>query len=254
MDKLSSSAAAAVRDIADGASILIGGFGPIQGWPISLIKALHEHGARNLTLIMNTPGVGPLTPQILAESGQIRKLIATYAAYPTRRTPVEECIRDGVIELELVPQGTLVERLRAGGAGLAAFYTPTSVGTPIAAGKEERQFGGRRYVLETSAARRLRVRPRRTGGPPRQPRLPARLAQLQPGVRYGRHGHRRRGRRRRRAGRDRSRGGGHTRYLRRPRRAHRGDDGRRGPAGAVRGSRPAAATRGRATRPALPPG
>ncbi len=148
MDKLSDSAAAAVRDIADGASVVIGGFGPIQGWPVSLIKALREHGARDLTLIMNTPGVGPLTPQILAESGQIRKLIATYAAYPTRRTPVEERIRDGAIELELVPQGTLVERLRAGGAGLAAFYTPTSVGTPIAAGKEERQFGGQRYVLE----------------------------------------------------------------------------------------------------------
>ncbi len=148
MEKVARCAADAVRDIPDGAAIAIGGFGPIQGWPSSLILALRAHGARELTLIMNSPGVGPLTPQVLAESGQIRKLIATYAAYPTRRTPIEEQIRSGAIAVELVPQGTLVERLRAGGAGLAAFYTPTAVGTDIAAGKEERLFNGRRYVLE----------------------------------------------------------------------------------------------------------
>ncbi len=150
MEKVARSAADAVHDIPDGASIAIGGFGPIQGWPSSLILALREQGARELTLIMNSPGVGPLTPQVLAESGQIRKLIATYAAYPTRRTPIEEQIRSGAIAVELVPQGTLVERLRAGGAGLAAFYTPTAVGTDIAAGKEERLFNGRRYVLESA--------------------------------------------------------------------------------------------------------
>jgi 3-oxoacid CoA-transferase len=150
MDKVVSSAREAVRDIPDGAAIVIGGFGVIQGWPINLLSALREQGARALTLIFNSPGVGPLSPQMLAESGQIRKLIATYAAYPTTRTPVEDRLKDGTIALELVPQGTLVERLRAGGAGLAAFYTPTGVGTDIAKGKEERTFNGRRYILETA--------------------------------------------------------------------------------------------------------
>ncbi len=149
-DKVVDSAAAAVADIADGASILLGGFGVVQGWPSSLITALQQRGPRALTIICNTPGVGPTSPQILCESGQIRKLIASFAAYPTRPTPVEAAIKAGEIELELVPQGTLIERVRAGGAGLAAFYTPTSVGTEIAIGKEERIFDGRRYVLETA--------------------------------------------------------------------------------------------------------
>jgi len=149
-DKVVASAAEAVADIPDGASILLGGFGVVQGWPSSLIAALQARGSRELTLICNTPGVGPTSPQRLAESGQIRKLIASFAAYPTRPTPVEAAIKRGEIELELVPQGTLVERVRAGGAGLAAFYTPTSVGTEIARGKEERAFDGRRYVLETA--------------------------------------------------------------------------------------------------------
>jgi 3-oxoacid CoA-transferase len=148
--KVVGSAGDAVRDIPDGASILIGGFGVVQGWPTSLISALRRHGARGLTLILNSPGVGPTTPQMLAENGQVRKLIATYASYPTRRTPIEAQIRDGTIELEMVPQGTLVERVRAGGAGLAGVYVPTGVGTQIAAGKEERLFNGRRYLLETA--------------------------------------------------------------------------------------------------------
>jgi 3-oxoacid CoA-transferase len=115
--------------------VLIGGFGVIQGWPTSLLTALRQSGSRDLTVILNSPGVGPTTPQMLAENGQIARLIATFAAYPTRRTPIEEQIRNGTIALEMVPQGTLVERLRAGGAGLAAVYTPTGVGTPVADGK-----------------------------------------------------------------------------------------------------------------------
>jgi 3-oxoacid CoA-transferase len=150
LNKIVPSAAAAVADIPDGARILLGGFGVIQGWPFSLIHALHARGARNLTIICNTPGVGPTSPQILAEKGQIKKLIASYAAYPTRPTPVEAAIKAGDIELELVPQGTLIERVRAGGAGLAAFFTPTGVGTAAATGKEERVFGGCRQVLETA--------------------------------------------------------------------------------------------------------
>jgi 3-oxoacid CoA-transferase len=144
------SAAEAVADIGDGATVMIGGFGVIQGWPASLIGALRARGSRNLTIICNTPGVGPTSPQQLAESGQIARLIASYAAYPTQPTPIESGIRAGTIAHELVPQGTLIERVRAAGAGLAAFYTPTGAGTAAAAGKEVRQFGGRPFVLETA--------------------------------------------------------------------------------------------------------
>src|SRR5215831_6852925 len=143
-------AAQAVADIPDGATILIGGFGVIQGWPASLIGALRDAGSRALTIIANTPGVGPTSPQILADGRQIRKLVASFAAYPTRPTLIEEQIKSGDIALELVPQGTLIERIRAGGAGIPAFYTPTGVGTEAARGKEERDFGGRRFVLETA--------------------------------------------------------------------------------------------------------
>jgi 3-oxoacid CoA-transferase len=150
MDKLVASAREAVADVGDGATVLIGGFGVIQGWPASLLRALRERGSRGLTIVCNTPGVGPTSPQQLAENGQIRKLVASYAAYPTQRTPIEAAIRRGEIEHEMVPQGTLIERVRAGGAGLAAFYTPTGVGTDVAAGREVREFDGRRFVLETA--------------------------------------------------------------------------------------------------------
>src|SRR5213594_1889937 len=150
MDKVAPSAAAAVADIPDGATLLFGGFGVVQGWPISLLLALRDHGARDLIVIFNTPGVGPLSAQLLAEAGLIRKVIASFAAYPTRPTPIEEQIKAGRIELELLPQGTLAERVRAGGAGIPAFYTPTGVGTLVAEGKERRTFGGREYILETA--------------------------------------------------------------------------------------------------------
>src|SRR5439155_1721544 len=150
MDKVAESAAVAVADVPDGASLLFGGFGVVQGWPNSLLLALRDHGARDLIVIFNTPGVGPLSAQLLAEAGLIRKVIASFAAYPTRPTPIEEQIKAGRIELELLPQGTLAERVRAGGAGIPAFYTPTGVGTLVAEGKERRTFGGREYVLETA--------------------------------------------------------------------------------------------------------
>lgn len=150
IDKVSPDAATAVGDLAAGATVVIGGFGVVQGWPISLITALRDRGSDDLTVILNSPGVGPTTPQMLAEKRQIRRLIATFAAYPTRRTPIEEQIRNGTIALEMVPQGTLVERLRAGGAGLAAVYTPTGVGTQVAEGKETRELDGRTYLLESA--------------------------------------------------------------------------------------------------------
>jgi len=148
MDKVVWSAAAAVADVADGATLLLGGFGVIQGWAASCILALAARGPRALTIVANTPGVGPLSPQVLAERGLVRKLVASFAVYPTQPAPMGDGIQAGRIALELVPQGTLVERVRAGGAGLAAIYTPTGVGTDAAAGKEVRELDGRRYVLE----------------------------------------------------------------------------------------------------------
>jgi 3-oxoacid CoA-transferase len=150
MDKVAASAREAVASVRDGATILIGGFGVVQGWPASLLEALRDHGARNLTLVANTPGVGPTSPQILAEAGLVGKLVASYALYPKQRTPMEAGIREGRIALELVPQGTLIERLRAGGAGFPAFYTPTGADTEVRRDAEVREFDGRRYVLETA--------------------------------------------------------------------------------------------------------
>src|SRR5215468_653629 len=148
--RMCASALEAVEDVPDGASILVQSFGPPQAWPTDLLLAVRERRVKNLTIICNSPAGGPTSLQILAERRQIGRLICTYAMLPTTPTPIAAQIRAGEIELELVPQGTLVERVRAGGAGLAAFYTPTGVGTQIAEGKEERIFGGRRFVLETA--------------------------------------------------------------------------------------------------------
>lgn len=144
------SAKDAVADIADGAVIGMGGFGVPHRWPSSLIAALGDGGARDLTIICNTLGFGPISPQILAENRQVRRLIACFGGIPYRRTAVEEQIAAGEVDFELVPQGTLAERLRAGGAGIPAFYTATGVGTQVAEGKEQRQFDGRTYLLETA--------------------------------------------------------------------------------------------------------
>jgi 3-oxoacid CoA-transferase len=148
MNKVVASPAAALADVSDGATVLVGGFGVLHGWPSSLLLALRDRAVKSLVVVANTPGFGPLSPQILAENGQVRKLVASFGGFPYRMTPMEEMIGKGEIELELVPQGTLVERIRAGGAGLPAFYTPTGVGTEIERGKEVREIDGRRYVLE----------------------------------------------------------------------------------------------------------
>jgi acyl CoA:acetate/3-ketoacid CoA transferase alpha subunit len=129
--RICATALEAVDDVVDGASILVQSFGPPQAWPTDLLLALRERGVKALTIICNSPAGGPTSLQILAELHQIRKLICTYAMLPTTPTPIAAQIRAGEIELEMVPQGTLVERVRAGGAGLAAFYTPTGVGTAV---------------------------------------------------------------------------------------------------------------------------
>ena len=146
INKSVGSPAEAVADIFDGATVLIGGFGE-AGSPIELIHALIDHGARNLTVVNNNTGSGHVGLAALIENGQVRKMICSYPR-TTNSKVFPELYRSGKIELELVPQGTLAERLRAGGAGIPAFFTATSVGTPLAEGKEQRHFNGRDYVME----------------------------------------------------------------------------------------------------------
>ena len=146
ISKLSPSAAAAVADIPEGAVVMIGGFGE-AGSPIELIHALIDHGARGLTVISNNTGSGQVGLAALIAHGQVRKMICSYPR-SANSTVFPQMYRRGEIELELVPQGTLAERIRAGGAGIPAFYTPAAVGTLLAAGKESRRFAGRECVME----------------------------------------------------------------------------------------------------------
>jgi 3-oxoadipate CoA-transferase alpha subunit len=146
IDKTITSVAEGVSDIFDGATVMIGGFGE-AGSPIELIHALIDHGARGLTVVNNNTGSGHVGLAALIESGNVRKMICSYPR-TTNSTVFPDLYRSGKIELELVPQGTLAERIRAGGAGIPAFYTRTSVDTPLAEGKEERDFDGLKFVME----------------------------------------------------------------------------------------------------------
>ncbi|MCC5878014.1 MAG: 3-oxoacid CoA-transferase subunit A [Candidatus Sumerlaeia bacterium] len=146
MDKQVSSPHEAITSIHDGATVMIGGFGE-AGSPIELIHALVDHGVGNLTVISNNTGSGRVGLAALIANGQVRKMICSYPRSANSMV-FPELFRAGKIELELVPQGTLAERIRAGGAGIPAFYTATSVGTQLAEGKESRTFDGREYVLE----------------------------------------------------------------------------------------------------------
>jgi len=144
MNKVVASAAAAVADIADGATVMIGGFG-LCGNPENLIAALHAQGTKNLTVISNNAGVDAEGIGILLAAGQIRKMIATYVG---ENSIFEAQARSGQLETELVPQGTFAERIRAAGAGIPAFFTPAGVATVVAEGKESREFAGRTYLME----------------------------------------------------------------------------------------------------------
>ena len=137
---------AAVADIRDGATVMIGGFGE-AGSPIELIHALIDQGATDLEVINNNTGNGQVGLAALIAAGRVRRMVCSFPK-GTTDTVFPELYRSGRIELELVPQGTLAERIRAGGAGIPAFYTATSAGTPLADGKEQRTFDGRDYVLE----------------------------------------------------------------------------------------------------------
>jgi 3-oxoadipate CoA-transferase alpha subunit len=146
IDKGCASAAAAVADIRDGATVMIGGFGE-AGSPIELIHALIDAGPRGLTVVSNNTGSGRVGLAALIANGQVRRMICSYPR-SANSTVFPELYRRGEIELELVPQGTLAERIRCGGAGIPAFYTPTAVGTVLAEGKESRSFDGAEYLME----------------------------------------------------------------------------------------------------------
>ncbi|WP_321375829.1 3-oxoacid CoA-transferase subunit A [uncultured Draconibacterium sp.] len=146
INKIVNSAKEAVAGIFDGATVMISGFGE-AGSPVELIHALVDQGAKDLTVVSNNAGSGHVGLAALIENRQVKKILCSFP-----RTAISvvfpEFYRAGEIELELVPQGTLAERIRAGGAGVPAFYTPTTVNTSLAEGKEVREFDGRQYVME----------------------------------------------------------------------------------------------------------
>ena len=145
MNKVLANAEEAVALIPEGATILMGGFG-LCGIPENLIAALRARGTKGLTVISNNAGVDDFGIGVLLRSRQVRKMISTYVG---ENKDFERQFLSGELEVELVPQGTFAERIRAGGAGIAGFFTPTGYGTLVAEGKETRTIGGRPYVLET---------------------------------------------------------------------------------------------------------
>lgn len=146
-DKVFPDASSALADlVADGQTLMVGGFG-LCGIPEALILALRDSGVKGLTCISNNAGVDDWGLGLLLQTRQIRKMISSYVG---ENKTFERQFLEGTLELELVPQGTLAERIRAAGAGIPAFYTPTAFGTPLAEGKETRRFGDRDYVMETA--------------------------------------------------------------------------------------------------------
>ena len=144
MKKIVASAHEAVKDVFDGATLALGGFG-LCGIPENCISALVELGVKNLTCISNNAGVDEFGIGLMLQKRQVKKMVSSYVG---ENKLFETLVLSGELAIEMVPQGTLAERLRAGGAGIPAFYTPTGVGTLVAEGKEVREFEGRKYVLE----------------------------------------------------------------------------------------------------------
>ena len=144
MHKVVASAEEAIQDVFDGATVMVGGFG-LCGMPENLIRALARKGVKNLITISNNVGIDDVGMGLLLANGQIRRHIGTYVG---ENKLLEKMVLSGTLQLDLVPQGTFAERIRAGGAGIPAFYTPTGVGTVVAEGKEAREFDGRTYIME----------------------------------------------------------------------------------------------------------
>ncbi len=146
ISKIFESVRAALADVPDGATVMIGGFG-MAGQPTELIDALLDQGAKDLVVVNNNAGNGDTGLAALLAAGRVRKIICSFPRQ-TDSHVFDGLYRAGKIELELVPQGNLAERIRAAGAGIGGFYTPTAVGTPLAEGKETRHINGRDYILE----------------------------------------------------------------------------------------------------------
>jgi len=144
MHKVVASAEEAIQDVFDGATIMVGGFG-LCGMPENLIRALARKGVKNLTTISNNVGIDGVGMGLLLANGQIRRHIGSYVG---ENKLLEQMVLNGTLQIDLVPQGTFAERIRAGGAGIPAFFTPTGVGTAVADGKEAREFDGRTYIME----------------------------------------------------------------------------------------------------------
>jgi 3-oxoacid CoA-transferase subunit A len=144
MDKRTYSADLAIENLRDGMTILMGGFG-LCGIPENLIEAVRRKGTKDLTIVSNNAGVDDFGIGVLLQNRQVRKMISSYVG---ENKLFEKLVLSGELQVELNPQGTLAERIRAAGAGIPAFYTPTGYGTMVAEGKETREFDGRRYVLE----------------------------------------------------------------------------------------------------------
>ena len=216
--KVVSSALEAIAELKPGMHVMFGGFAPTMSLPVSLLSAMVEHGAGDLTVIGCTIGYGRLGPQMLAEAGLVKKFIGSAATQVARPTVFEDKILAGEIEIEMVPQGTLAERMRAAGAGLAAFYTLTGAGTALEENREVREFDGRTYLLEPAAAGRLRAPLGQRGG--RSRKLPFRRNDAQFPDRDGDGGGDRGGGNREdcSGGRDRPRGCASARHLHRSRR------------------------------------
>ena len=228
INKVVASAAEAVADIHDGASLAVGGFG-LCGIPVALIEALHQRGATNLETVSNNCGVDDWGLGILLKDGRIRRTISSYVG---ENKEFARQYLAGELEVVLTPQGTLAEKLRAGGAGIPAFYTPAGVGTQVSDGGLPQKYDADGNVAIASAAEggpqlprrrlrprgiadpRLRPRARLEGRPPRQPRLPRHRDELQPALRHGREDHHRRGRGARGAGRAGPGTRPHSRHLR----------------------------------------
>src|SRR5215472_3462688 len=144
MDKRIISADKAIENLKDGMTVLMGGFG-LCGIPENLIAALLRKGTKNLTIVSNNAGIDDFGIGMLLQNRQVKKMVSTYVG---ENKLFEQLVTSGELQLELNPQGTLAERIRAGGAGIPAFYTPTGYGTMVAEGKETREFDGRHFVME----------------------------------------------------------------------------------------------------------
>ena len=218
MNKIFPSAAAALAGVVrDGQLMAVGGFG-LCGIPEALIAALRDSRVKDLTVISNNAGVDGFGLGLLLESRQIRRMISSYVG---ENKEFERQYLAGELELEFTPQGTLAEKLRAGGAGIPAFFTRTGVGTLVAEGKETREFDGHVYVMERALIPEVSlVKAQRRQE--RQPGVQADGAQLQPGRGHGREDHDRRGRGDRRDRLDRPRRRAPARHLRPPNRPQRG--------------------------------